>query len=155
MEGSWHGLFGILSRQFLEGLREIAKHLRITVSRLRFEPSNPRIRVQSVVATSNRLVNSFLGLWKITKTLIEMFATKETRDEHNQNTNHLHVCMYVCTRGGPEIRPLHRDHQWFIVLPLLINPLLILHFEWSVGLYLRGVIIVTWLHKKLAQVTKS
>jgi hypothetical protein len=44
--------------------------------------------------------------------------------------------MYVCIRGGPEIRPLHRDLQWSIVLPLLINPILILPFEWSVGLYL-------------------
>jgi hypothetical protein len=32
---------------------------------------------------------------------------------------------------GPEIRPLNRDLQWSIVLPLLINPLLILHFEWN------------------------
>jgi hypothetical protein len=48
------------------------------------------------------------------------------------------VCMYVCIRGGPEIRPLHRDLQWSIVLPLLINFLLILHFEWNVGLYLWG-----------------
>jgi hypothetical protein len=44
--------------------------------------------------------------------------------------------MYVCIRGGPEIQHLHHDLQWSIVLPLLINPLLILHFEWSVGLYL-------------------
>jgi hypothetical protein len=28
-------------------------------------------------------------------------------------------------------RPLHRNRQWSIVLPLLINPLLILHFEWK------------------------
>jgi hypothetical protein len=47
------------------------------------------------------------------------------------------VCMYII-RGGPEIRPLHRDLQWTIVLPILINPLLILHFEWNVGLYLWG-----------------
>jgi hypothetical protein len=48
------------------------------------------------------------------------------------------ICMYVCIRVGPEIRPLHRDLQWSIVLHILINPLLILHFEWNVGLYLWG-----------------
>jgi hypothetical protein len=53
-------------------------------------------------------------------------------------SDNMYVCMYVCTWGGPEIRPLHRDVQWSIVRPLLINPLLILHFEWSVGLYLWG-----------------
>jgi hypothetical protein len=41
------------------------------------------------------------------------------------------------------------------VLPRLINPLLILHLERNIGLYLWGVIIVTWFHKELAQVTKS
>jgi hypothetical protein len=66
----------------------------------------------------------------------------------------MYVCMYVCIRGGPEIRLWHRVLQWSIVLPLLINPLLILHFEGNVGLYLRGVIIVSWFHKELAQVTK-
>jgi hypothetical protein len=25
-----------------------------------------------------------------------------------------HVCMYVCIRGGPDIRPLDRDLQWSI-----------------------------------------
>jgi hypothetical protein len=45
------------------------------------------------------------------------------------------VYMYVCIRGEPEIRPLHRDLQWSIVLPLLINHLLILHFEWNVEFY--------------------
>jgi hypothetical protein len=48
------------------------------------------------------------------------------------------ICMYVCRRGGPEIRPLHRDLQWSIVLPLLFSPLLILHFEWNAGLYING-----------------
>jgi hypothetical protein len=58
------------------------KHLRITVARMRFEPSDSRMRVQSVTATANRLVNSIVGLWKITKTPIKMSATKEARDEH-------------------------------------------------------------------------
>jgi hypothetical protein len=34
------------------------------------------------------------------------------------------------------IPPLHCDLQWSIVLPLLINHLLILHFEWNIGLCL-------------------
>jgi hypothetical protein len=49
--------------------------------------------------------------------------------------------MYVCMNEwgmGQKIRPLHCDPQWSIVLTLLINPLLILHLEWSVGLCLWG-----------------
>jgi hypothetical protein len=49
----------------------------------------------------------------------------------------VYVYIYIYIRGGPEIR-LHRDLHWSIVLPLLINPLLILHSEWNVGLYLWG-----------------
>jgi hypothetical protein len=41
--------------------------------------------------------------------------------------------------------------QWSIVLPLLINPLLIPHLEWS--LY-GGAIVVIWFHEELGQVTK-
>jgi hypothetical protein len=42
-----------------------------------------------------------------------------------QNMYVLYV-MYV--QGvGHKIQPLHRDLQWFIILPLLIKPLLILH----------------------------
>jgi hypothetical protein len=48
------------------------------------------------------------------------------------------VCMYVW-EVGQKIRPLHRDLQLSIVLPLLISPLLIPHLEWSVGLCLRGL----------------
>jgi hypothetical protein len=33
------------------------------------------------------------------------------------------------------ILPLHWDIQWSNVLPLLVNPLSILHFEWNVGLH--------------------
>jgi hypothetical protein len=35
-------------------------------------------------------------------------------------------CMYVCIRGGPEIRPLHRDLQWSINTILL---------NWSIQTY--------------------
>jgi hypothetical protein len=69
----------------------------------------------------------------------------------------LHACMYVCmyVEGvGHKIQPLHRELQWSIVLPLLINPLLIPHLEWSVGLCIWGVIVVTWFHEELAQVMK-
>jgi hypothetical protein len=53
--------------------------------------------------------------------------------------NSNNVCMYVCMyEGWATIRSLHHDQQWSIVLPLLINPLLILRFEWNVGLYLWG-----------------
>jgi hypothetical protein len=45
--------------------------------------------------------------------------------------------MYVWGVGH-KIRPLHRDLQWSIVLPLLINFSLILHLKWNVGLYLWG-----------------
>jgi hypothetical protein len=48
------------------------------------------------------------------------------------------TAMYVCVRGGTKIQPLHRDLQWSIVLPLLINPLLIPHLELSVGLCIWG-----------------
>jgi hypothetical protein len=46
------------------------------------------------------------------------------------------VCIYVYMYKGwaIKIQLLHRDFQWSIVLPLLINPLLIPHLEWSVGL---------------------
>jgi hypothetical protein len=41
--------------------------------------------------------------------------------------------MYVCIRGG-HLRPLHRDAQWSIVLPLsLVIPSAISHFEHSAG----------------------
>jgi hypothetical protein len=50
----------------------------------------------------------------------------------------LYVRMYVCVRGGP-IRPLHRDLQWSIVLPLsLVIPSAILHFGYSAGFYMWG-----------------
>jgi hypothetical protein len=50
----------------------------------------------------------------------------------------MYVCMYVCVRGGP-IRPLHRDPQWSIVLPLsLIIPSAIPHFGYSAGFYMWG-----------------
>jgi hypothetical protein len=46
--------------------------------------------------------------------------------------------MYVCVRGGP-IRPLHRDPQWSIVLPLsLVIPSAIPHFGYSSGFYAWG-----------------
>jgi hypothetical protein len=48
----------------------------------------------------------------------------------------VYVCVYMIGEGL--IRPLHCDHFWSIVLPLLINPLLIPHFDWSAGLYLWG-----------------
>jgi hypothetical protein len=43
--------------------------------------------------------------------------------------------MYVW--GAGRSRPLHRDPQWSIVLPLQIIPPAILHFEWTAGSYLR------------------
>jgi hypothetical protein len=49
----------------------------------------------------------------------------------------LFLCMYVWGVGH-RIQLLHRDLQWSVVLPLLINPLLILHLEWNVGLHLWG-----------------
>jgi hypothetical protein len=52
------------------------------------------------------------------------------------------------------IQSLYRHLQWSIVLPLSINPSSILHFEWNVGLC-GGVIVITWFHEQLAQVTKS
>jgi hypothetical protein len=39
----------------------------------------------------------------------------ESSEENSSDGEH--VCMYVCIRGGP-FRPLHRDPQWSIVLPL-------------------------------------
>jgi hypothetical protein len=54
----------------------------------------------------------------------------------------MYVCMYVWGVGH-NTRPLHRDLQWSIVLPLLINPLLILHLEWSVELHLWGTTMVS------------
>jgi hypothetical protein len=43
------------------------------------------------------------------------------------------TCMSVCIRGGP-LRPLHRDPQWSVVLPLsLIIPSAIPHLERSAG----------------------
>jgi hypothetical protein len=53
----------------------------------------------------------------------------------------LKMSMYICMNVwevGHKIWLLHHDLQWSIVLPLLINPLLILHLEWSVGLHLGG-----------------
>jgi hypothetical protein len=54
---------------------------------------------------------------------------------------HTHVsypCMYVCIRVSHKIQSLHRDLQWSIVLPLLINHLLIPHLKWSVRLCIWG-----------------
>jgi hypothetical protein len=57
----------------------------------------------------------------------------------------MNVCMYECmytyvyvVRMSHRIRPLHRDLQWSIVLPFLINSSLIPPLEWSVGLSLWG-----------------
>jgi hypothetical protein len=88
-------------------------------------------------------------LWRRPK-----FLEDHTAMEHEW----MYVCMYVRTyvyEVGHEIQPLHRDLQWYIVLPLLINPLLILQFEWNVDFIYGGIIIVTWFHKELVQVTIS
>jgi hypothetical protein len=63
--------------------------------------------------------------------------------------------MYVCVRGGP-IRPLHRDPQWSIVLPLLWLSLQQSRTSDIVQDFIRGdVEIVTWFHEISTQVTKS
>jgi hypothetical protein len=69
---------------------------------------------------------------------VEGFVKKSV--VHYKARNHMYI-LYVCVYVwgvGQKIRPLHRDLQWCIVLPLFINPLLILHLEWSVGLCLWG-----------------
>jgi hypothetical protein len=59
------------------------------------------------------------------------------------------MCVHV--KGvGHKIQPSHCDLQCSIVLPLWINTLLILHFEWN-----GGDIKVTWFHEQLIQVTIS
>jgi hypothetical protein len=47
--------------------------------------------------------------------------------------------IWVWVRGvSHKNRPSHCNLQWSIGLPLWNNSLLILHFEWNVGLYLLG-----------------
>jgi hypothetical protein len=58
-------------------------------------------------------------------------------------------------RCGPHLDPAPRPSFIYCASPFLVNPLLIPHFEWNIGLCSWGVMIVTWFHEKLAQVTKS
>jgi hypothetical protein len=50
--------------------------------------------------------------------------------------NMTHLCTYVCIRGGPWNPALASRPSMIYCASPLINPLLILHFEWNVELYL-------------------
>jgi hypothetical protein len=72
-------------------------------------------------------------LWLCTQMLFSLTGC-------TQNTE-MCVCVCACMRAWARAmitQPLHCNHQWSVVLPLLINPLLTLHFEWNVELCLWG-----------------
>jgi hypothetical protein len=61
--------------------------------------------------------------------------------------------MNECMHKGWGI--LMRPSMIYYASPFLYNSFSTVHFEWKVGLCLWGIMVITWFHKKLAQLTNS
>jgi hypothetical protein len=50
-------------------------------------------------------------IWELKRLLLPWRIGTRLQSTQKLASNHSYICMYVCIRDGPEIRPLHRDLQ--------------------------------------------